>query len=171
MRFRAAETTRIETENDSALVAFIDFFGLSVPEEAARLLIMELALGAILAASFLMAALRKGAWHHWMMLSAYALDELVAKPLMAQRLMLGVVGDFPYEGTVALPHLALSVTATAFGLITIILGFRFRVKKGWKMFMPAKGKKIHRLTGVIFLVAWFASLALGMRMFFLFYGG
>jgi hypothetical protein len=39
------------------------------------------------------------------------------------------------------------------------------------MFMPAKGKKFHRLTGVIFLVAWFASLALGMRMFFLFYGG
>ena len=154
-----------------APVAIIDFFGLSVPEEAVRLVVLELALGAVLAASFLMAVLRKGTWHHWMMLAAYALDELVAKPLMVQRLSLGVVGDFPYDGTVALPHLALSVTATVFGLITIILGFRFRVKKERKMFMPAKGKKIHRLTGVIFLVAWFASLALGTRMFFLFYGG
>ena len=148
----------------------IDFFGASVPEEAALLLVLELALGAVLVASFLMAVLHKGAWHHWMMLSAYVLDELVAKPLMVQRLMLGVVGDFPYEGTVALPHVALSVIASVFGLVTIVLGFRYRVKKERKMFMPAKGKKVHRLVGAVFLISWFASLVLGLRMFFIFYG-
>ena len=118
--------------------------------------------------AFVMPARHKGWYHHYMILSAFLADELVFKPLMYQRLTLGVFGSFPYSGTIGLPHVLLAISATLLGAATVVLGFRFRIKKEKKMFMPPKGR-VHRIFGALYLVSWFATMLYGVRIFVLFY--
>jgi uncharacterized membrane protein YozB (DUF420 family) len=70
----------------------------------------------------------------------------------------------PWEGTKIVPHLLISLLAAVLGVATVYLGFRYRVKKERKMFLPPKGK-LHRIVGALFLVLWSATFAIGLVMF------
>lgn len=149
-------------------MGLVSLFGAHVEPRIALLILGEITVGILLVASFIMAARHKGRYHHYMMLSAFLTDELVLKPLMYQRLTLGVFGSFPYSGTLGLPHVLLAISATILGATTIFLGFKFRLKKGKKMFMPIKGR-IHKIIGAVYLASWTATLLLGVRIFATFY--
>lgn len=149
----------------------IDLLGMSVPSRAALMLFLELALGLLFLAAFVLAARHRGLYHHWLMLGAFLGDELIAKPLMLQRLNLGVLGHFPYDGTFGLPHLALSIAGTVLGVVTIVWGFKFKVRKEEKMFMPPARKRVHMFVGLSYLGAWALSLLFGLMIFLRFYGG
>lgn len=149
-------------------MAFVSLFGVQMPFQSAVLLVGESVVAALFVAAVLFAARHKGTYHHYLILSGFLVDELVMKPLMYQRLALGVLGSFPYTGTVGLWHVSLSVAATVLGIATIYLGFRNRVKKGGKMFLPPKGR-VHRYVGALYLASWAATLLLGLRIFATFY--
>lgn len=149
-------------------MGLVNLFGAHVESRVAFLIIGEIVVGILLVLAFVMAARHKGRYHHYMILSAFLADELVFKPLMYQRLTLGVFGSFPYSGTVGLPHIMLAISATVLGAATVVLGFRFRIKKGKKMFMPPKGR-IHKIVGALYLVSWFATLLFGVLIFVHFY--
>ena len=149
-------------------MATVDLFGAQVEPRIAFLMIGEIAVGVLLVLAFVMAFRHIGRYHHYMMLSAFLTDELIFKPLMYQRLALGVFGSFPYPGTIGLPHVLLAVSATVLGAATVILGFRFMIKKEKKMFMPPKGM-IHKVFGALYLVSWFATMLYGIRIFMQFY--
>jgi len=149
-------------------MGLVSLFGAHVEPRIAIIMIGEILVGVLLVLAFVMAARHKGLYHHYMILSAFLTDELIFKPLMYQRLTLGVFGSFPYSGTIGLPHLMLAVTATALGAATVVLGFRYRIKKAKKMFMPPKGR-IHKIVGALYLVSWFATMLYGVRIFALFY--
>jgi hypothetical protein len=149
-------------------MAFVELFGVLMPFESAVLLVGESIIAVLFIVAVVLAALHKGTYHHYLVLSGFLLDELVFKPLMYQRLSLGVLGSFPYEATAGLPHIALSSVATVLGIVTIYLGFRYRTKKGWRMFMPPKGR-IHRYIGASYLIAWAVTMVIGLRIFATFY--
>lgn len=138
--------------------------GVTMPVETAFMLLGEVAVGIVLLTAFVLALTHRGAYHHWMMLAAFLFDELVLKAMMVQKLMQGVLGDFPYTGTSGLPHLLLSTLCTVAGLLAIYLGFRFRVKKDRRMFMPPKGR-IHKVAGAVYIVSWLASFVIGLAIF------
>ncbi len=149
-------------------MGLVNLFGALVEPRIAFLMIGEIVVGAVLVLAFVMAARHKGLYHHYMILSAFLTDELIFKSLMYQRLTLGVFGSFPYPGTIGLPHVLLAVIATALGAATVVLGFRYRIKKGKKMFMPPKGR-MHKIVGALYLLSWFAAMLYGVRVFVLFY--
>jgi hypothetical protein len=149
-------------------MGLVSLFGVQVESRVAFLIVGEIVVGAVLILALVMAARHKGWYHHYMILSAFLADELVMKPLMYQRLALGVFGSFPYPGTIGLPHVLLAVSATVLGAVTVILGFRFRVKKKKKMFMPPKGR-VHKIFGALYLASWFATMLYGIRIFASFY--
>jgi uncharacterized membrane protein YozB (DUF420 family) len=149
-------------------MGLVNLFGAHVEPRIAFLMMGEIVVGVLLALAFIMAARHKGRYHHYMILPAFLADELVIKPLMYQRLTLGVFGAFPYPGTSGLPHILLAASATVLGTATMILGFKFRIKKEKKMFLPPKGK-IHKIVGALYLVSWFATMLYGVRIFVLFY--
>ena len=149
-------------------MALVNLFGAQVESRVALLMIGEIVIGVLLVLAFLLAARHKGRYHHYMILSAFLADELLMKPLMYQRLALGVFGSFPYSGTVGLPHVLLAVSCSVLGALTVILGFWFRVKKEKQMFMPPKGR-IHKVIGALYLISWFATMLYGVRIFVLFY--
>jgi len=149
-------------------MGLVNLFGAHVEPRVAFLMIGEIVVGVILVLAFVMAARHKGRYHHYMILSAFLADELVFKPLMYQRLTLGVFGSFPYPGTSGLPHILLAVSVTVLGAATVILGFKFRIKKQKKMFLPPKGR-VHKIVGALYLMSWFATMLYGVRIFVLFY--
>ncbi len=140
-----------------------------MPTEIAVSVLLEVVLAGVFAQALFLAATHRGFYHHWIMLSGFLLDELVAKPIMVQRFMDGVLGDYPYSATSGLPHIVLSVVATVAGVATIALGFKFRTRKERKMFLPSKGKRIHMLIGAVFFASWYLAFFLGMRIFSMFY--
>jgi hypothetical protein len=102
----------------------------------------------------LMAALHKGRCHHYLVLSGFLLDELVMKPLMYQRLSLGVFGSFPYSGTSAIPHLALAVITTVLGVLAIYLLSSVGAKRTTRCSFRPKG----RYTSTLALhICWLGS--------------
>lgn len=147
---------------------FVELFGVLMPGEVGISLVLEIAVAVLLALALFMAATHRGAYHHWIMLSAFLLDELIAKPIMVQRFTLGVFGDFPYSYTSGFAHILLSVVCTVSGIVAIYLGFRYRVKKDRKMFMPPKGQ-VHKIAGAVFYASWYLAFLLGLRVFLLFY--
>jgi hypothetical protein len=149
-------------------MGLVNLFGAHVEPRIAFLMIGEIVVGAILVLAFVMAARHRGWYHHYMILSAFLADELVFKPLMYQRLTLGVFGSFPYPGTSGLPHISLPASATVLGAATVSLGFKFRIKKQKKMFLPPKGR-VHKIVGALYLLSWFAAMLYGVRIFVLFY--
>jgi hypothetical protein len=60
------------------------------------------------------------------------------------------------------------MVTTVSGIIAIYLGFRYRVKKDRKMFMPPKGR-VHKIAGAVFYASWYLAFLLGLRVFLLFY--
>ena len=146
----------------------VDLLGVQMPVESAVLLIGEIVVAALFIVAVLFAARHKGTHHHYLILSGFLLDELVMKPLMYQRLSSGVLGSYPYDGTAGLAHIVLSAVVTALGLVTIYLGFRHRVEKDRRMFMPPKGR-IHKFAGASYLAAWAITMLLGIRIFATFY--
>jgi len=151
-------------------MALVDLFGVRLPEEAAVLLVGESVVASLFVAAVVLAARHRGTYHHYLILSGFLLDELVMKPLMYGRLALGVFGNYPYSGTLGLPHIAVAILATVLGIVTVCMGFRYRVKKDRRMFLRPKGR-IHRIVGASYLVAWAATLLLGLRIFATFYLG
>src|SRR4030042_5351250 len=147
---------------------FVELFGVFMPGEVGISLVLEIAVAVLLALALFMAATHRGPSHHWIMLAAFLVDDLIAKPIMVQRLTLGVFGDFPYSSTSGLVHISLSIITTVSGIIAIYLGFRYRVKKDGKMFMPPRGR-IHKIFGAVFYASWYLAFLLGMRVFLMFY--
>lgn len=150
-------------------MSFVEMLGVLMPTEIAVSVVLEIDLAAVFAAALPLAVVHRGFYHHWLMLSGFLADELVAKPIMVMRFMDGVLGDYPYSATSGLGHIILSVIATVSGVVTIALGLKFRTKKKRKMFLPPKGKRLHMVSGVMFFVSWFLTFALGMRIFLMFY--
>ena len=146
----------------------IDLLGTILPSQVAIVMIGEMIIAGLFVTAVLMAALHKGWYHHCLVLGGFLLDELVMKPLMYQRLSLGVFGSFPYSGTTAIPHLTLAVITTVLGVLAIYLAFKYRSKKDHKMFLPPKGKT-HKYMGAAYLMAWLATLIVGLRIFTSFY--
>ncbi len=146
----------------------VDLLGTILPSQVAIVMIGEMIIAGLFVTAVLMAALHKGWYHHYLVLSGFLLDELVMKPLMYGRLSLGVFGSFPYSGTSAIPHLVLAVITTVLGVLAIYLAFKHRSKKDHKMFLPPKGK-IHKYMGAAYLLAWLATLIVGLRIFASFY--
>ena len=146
--------------------------GLFAPSEPAivdAIMIGEMIIAILLIVAFAFARKHKGVHHHYIMLSAFLLDELIFKPLMTMRAIDGSNGNFPWEGTAILPHLILSIAMTILGIVTIFLGFKRVVKKDRKMFMPPKGK-IHRIVGRTFILTWIASYMIGLWVFVVTWG-
>jgi uncharacterized membrane protein YozB (DUF420 family) len=127
-------------------------------------LIGEAIVVALLIIAFLMARKHRGRDHHLIMLGAFLLDELLLKPIMIARAFDGTNGTFPWSGTAILPHLALSVVMTVLGMIVILFGFKYSVRKGKNMFLPPKGK-LHKIIGYAFIASWLASYLVGLWIF------
>lgn len=145
----------------------MELFGTDIAPAVAFMLIGEMAVFAVFVCAWALARLRKGRYHHYLMLTAFLTDELVFKPLMTLR-ALDVYGPYPWPGTSIAPHLWLDIGVTALGVASIVAAFKFRVKKEKKMFMPPKGR-IHRLLGYLFILLWAATLVSGVRIFAGFY--
>ena len=141
----------------------MDLFGATVAPIVAFFLFGELAILAALVVAFVLARMHKGSVHHYMMLTAFLADLLVFKPLMFSRAS-SVWGSYPWDGTRIAPHLLISVVAAVLGASSVVLGFKYRIKKGPKMFLPPKGK-LHRVAGALFLVLWSATLVIGLIIF------
>jgi uncharacterized membrane protein YozB (DUF420 family) len=113
--------------------------------------------------AWVLARKHRGRHHHFVMLSSFALDMLVFKPLMLSR-AIGTYGSYPWPGTNIAIHFWFDVLVAILGVLTIYLAFRFRVKKNKKMFMPPKGR-IHRTAGYAFIVLWVSTFVLGIWLF------
>ena len=105
----------------------------------------------------------KGKHHHYVMLGAFLLDILAFKPLMIARAF-DVYGPYPWSGTGISSHFFLDIAVVVFGVSSVVLGFKFRVKKAGKMFLPPKGRS-HKWLGYLFIALWVATFALGIRVF------
>ncbi len=141
----------------------MDFFGVTVQPIVAFFLFGELAVLVVLLAAFVYARIHKGAVHHYMMLVAFLADLLILKPLMFSRAS-STWGAFPWDGTRIAPHFLVSLSVVVLGVITVILGFKFRVKKGSRMFLPPKGR-MHKIIGWAFLGLWAATFVIGLVIF------
>jgi len=141
----------------------MNLFGATVAPVVGFLLFGEIVILAALVIAFLMARMHRGREHHYIMLAAFLADLLVFKPLMLSRAS-AVGGSYPWEGTRIVPHLLISLLTAVLGVATVYLGFRYRVKKERKMFLPPKGK-LHRIVGALFLVLWSATFAIGLVIF------
>ena len=142
----------------------MDLFGATVAPIVAFFLFGELAILAALLLAFVLARRHRGSTHHYLTLAAFAADVFVFKPLMLSRAS-SAWGNFPWEGTRILPHLAISVSAALLGAFAILLGFKHRVKKGPRMFLPPKGR-LHKRVGLLFIVVYAIALAVGLVIFF-----
>jgi len=143
----------------------LEFFGVSTTTTAAVVLIGETVLAAILIIGIFLAAKHKGTYHHWILLTVYLSDFLVLKPLMILKIYDGTYGSYPWPVPAGmLPHIVMAMISAASGAAAIALAFRYRVKKGNKMFMPPKGK-IHKLVGAAFVISWLFAYAVGLGIF------
>ena len=147
----------------------VQVFGIVMSPGSFIAFVGEIAVACILAAAVIMAARHKGRYHHYMILTAFLTDELVLKPLMFQRLSLGVFGDFPYSGTFAPLHISLAIVTTVLGLAAVIVGFKYRVKKEKKLFMPPKGMRWHKPVGILYVAIWYLAFIDGIYIFSRFY--
>ena len=100
-----------------------------------------------------------------MMLAAFLMDVLVFKSLMSMRAFGDVWGGYPWSGTSILRHMVLDTITLVVGIATIYLGFKYRVKRENKMFMPPARKKIHRVVGTSFIILWLVTLVVGISIF------
>jgi len=141
----------------------VNLFGAEVAPIIVFMFLGEMALIAAFATAWVLARRHKGKYHHFVMLSSFAIDLLVFKPLMITR-ALNVYGHYPWHGTNIAVHFWLDVVVAVLGVSTIIMAFRHRIKKNGKMFMPPKGK-IHRLLGYAFLAFWAITFIVGVRLF------
>ena len=128
------------------------------------MLVGEIAVFAAFTVGYVLARLRRGTYHHYLMFGAFAADLLVFKPLMFSRAYGGAWGGPPWEGTGILLHLVLDTVTFVVGVAAIYLGFRHRLRKDGRMFMPPKGK-MHRWLGRAFVVLWALTLLGGLRIF------
>ena len=144
-------------------IELVDIFGMTLEPIVVFFLLGELGVLVALAIAYSLARYHKGTAHHYLMLAAFLADLLVFKPLMYSRA--GTAwGAFPWDGTRIAPHLFVAALAGAIGVIDILLGFKYRVKKGPKMFMPPKGR-LHRTLGLLFLAAWSVAFVIGLVIF------
>jgi len=141
----------------------MDLFGASVAPIVAFFLLGELAVLVTLIVAIILARLHKGSIHHYLVLIAFLSDSLLFKPLMLSRAS-SAWGSWPWDGTRIAPHLLVSIVAAVLGVLAVVLGFRYRVKKGSKMFLPPKGK-LHRTIGWLFLVLWLLTFTVGIVIF------
>jgi uncharacterized membrane protein YozB (DUF420 family) len=141
----------------------VGLLGAQVPSVVALMFIGEAAMLAVFIVAWLLGRLHKGKYHHYVMLAAFATDMLVFKPLMTTR-ALEVFGPFPWPGTSISLHLYLDLAVTVLGFVSIYYGFKFRIKKGGKMFLPPKGR-MHKWAGYLFIAFWIATFVLGIRIF------
>lgn len=143
----------------------MDLFGISTTTTASVVLLGETVLAAILLIGIFLAAKHRGMNHHWILLTVYLSDFIVLKPLMILKIYDGTYGSYPWPAPAGmLPHIIMAVISAASGAAAIALAFKYRVKKGNKMFMPPEGK-IHKLVGLVFVVSWFAVYAIGLGIF------
>ena len=98
------------------------------------------------------------------MISVFVVDQLVFKPFMISR-ALSIWGPYPWSGTQIVYHMYLDVAVAILGVANIYLGFRYRIKRDRRMYMPAKGK-IHRYIGALFIIAWILTYALGVLVMY-----
>ena len=147
----------------------VDLFGVVMSTEAFVSMVGEIAVACLLILAVVIGLKHKGVYHHYILLIAYLSDELVFKVIMYSRLRLGVFGDFPYAGTMAPLHISLAVLVTVLGLAAVVLGFKYRIKKDRKMFMPPRGMKWHKPIGILYVVFWFVSFLDGIYIFRSFY--
>ena len=147
----------------------VDLFGVVMSTEAFVSMVGEIVVAFLLILAVVIGLKHKGVYHHYILLIAYLSDELVFKVIMYSRLRLGVFGDFPYAGTMAPLHISLAVLVTVLGLAAVALGFKYRIKKDRKMFMPPRGMKWHKPIGILYVVFWFVSFLDGIYIFRSFY--
>lgn len=147
----------------------VDLFGVVMSTEAFVSMVGEIVVACLLILAVVIGLKHKGVYHHYILLIAYLSDELVFKVIMYSRLRLGVFGDFPYAGTMAPLHISLAVVVTVLGLAAVVLGFKYRIKKDRKMFMPPRGMKWHKPIGILYVVFWFVSFLDGIYIFRSFY--
>jgi len=140
-------------------------FGSDVPAIVAVMLFGEIAVFCVYLVAVLFAAVHRGKPHHYMMLAAFLTDILVFKPLMSMRAFGDVWGGYPWSGTSILRHMVLDTITLVVGIATIYLGFKYRVKRENKMFMPPARKKIHRVVGTSFIILWLVTLVVGISIF------
>jgi len=150
-------------------VSAVDLFGVVMSTEAFVSMVGEIVVAGLLILAVVIGLKHKGIYHHYILLIAYLSDELVFKVIMYSRLRLGVFGDFPYAGTMAPLHISLAVLVTVLGLAAVVLGFKYRIKKDRKMFMPPRGMKWHKPIGILYVVFWFVSFLDGIYIFRSFY--
>jgi len=150
-------------------VSAVDLFGVVMSTEAFVSMVGEIVVACLLILAVVIGLKHKGVYHHYILLIAYLSDELVFKVIMYSRLRLGVFGDFPYAGTMAPLHISLAVLVTVLGLAAVALGFKYRIKKDRKMFMPPRGMKWHKPIGILYVVFWFVSFLDGIYIFRSFY--
>lgn len=147
----------------------MELFGVNTTTTAAVVLIGETVLAAFLIIGIFLAAKHKGTHHHWILLTVYLSDFLVLKPLMILKIYDGTYGSYPWPFPAGLlPHIVMAVISAASGAAAIALAFKYRVKKGNKMFMPPKGK-VHKLVGAIFVASWFVVYFVGLSIFYRLY--
>ena len=147
----------------------VDLFGVVMSTEAFVSMVGEIVVASLLILAVVIGLKHKGVYHHYILLIAYLSDELVFKVIMYSRLRLGVFGEFPYAGTMAPLHISLAVVVTVLGLAAVVLGFKYRIKKDRKMFMPPRGMKWHKPIGILYVVFWFVSFLDGIYIFRSFY--
>jgi hypothetical protein len=144
-------------------LATVGLFGAQVPSAVALMFIGETALLAVFLVAWMLGRLHKGMYHHYVMLAAFATDMLVFKPLMITR-ALDVYGPYPWSGTSISFHLYLDLAVMVLGLLSFYYGFKFRIKKNGKMFLPPKGR-MHKWVGYLFIAFWVATFVLGIWIF------
>lgn len=140
-------------------------FGENVPWIVDLNLLGESMLAILLISALVLAALHKGHLHHYIMLTVFAVDLLVFKPIMIMLATDGSNGLYPWEGSSILPHLIVSATVAALGFLTIYLGFKKVLRKGGRMYMPKQGR-IHRIIGATFIILWLATYVVGLMIFY-----
>lgn len=138
--------------------------GPNIPAVVDFLMIGETALAVVFAASFVLSRRHLGRYHHFATIGAFLADMVLFKPLMLLRAADGSNGFLPWGGTNVMPHLIAAVIVAALGVVAIYIGLRKVIRKEKKMFMPPKGKR-HRLIGYAFLVAWYATYAIGIIIY------
>jgi uncharacterized membrane protein YozB (DUF420 family) len=143
----------------------VELFGVLMSTEGFVSMVGSIVVACLLILAVVLGLRHKGVYHHHILLVAYLSDELILKVIMYSRLKLGVFGDFPYGGTMAPMHIFLATVVTVLGLATIVLGFRYRVKKNRGMFMPPKGMKWHKPIGFLYVAFWFAAFLDGIYIF------
>ena len=152
-------------------MAEIEFLGVTLSTGAFVGLVGSVAVAIALTIAVTLARMHRGRYHHYIILGSFLFDELVVKAMMVSRLRVGMFGEFPYVdiGWMAPTHIALAGVTTALGLATIVVGFKFRTRKGDKMLMPPKGKKWHKPIGLLYVAFWFLSFFVGLYVFSSFY--